>query len=357
MKAIRKLLPVIPVIVLCFSLVFSVAFTTPTFSADENNDAVSTTFFGDFKDDGKGCGVYLILNYALDILSWGIGSAAVVGIIVSGVLYLTAKGNENQVIKSKKRILEIVIGVAIYAVLYAGLNFLLPGGKLNTNVQCTATTVSSNYGHTNEWRTKVTDQNDGAKRIGSKDGGSSASDSFNVPAGSNAAKINASAKHIVWPKGTPKSKYKGNHSNGKGRYKNYVAAVKKMQKQGLPAKGHGFTRTPDCGKWVTAVVWYAGVDGKKYIPSEQYGKKHPEKWSVVKLGKRAYPKDLAAGDVLVFRGSNGAYHGAVVVNIGNNLYITEASYTLKLWGHVGGKITSKGYKYPGRTIWRIRAKG
>lgn len=150
MKTFRRLFPVLLACILVFGLVFA----APTFAADDDN-TVTTTFFGDFKDDGNGCGVFMILNYALDILSFGIGIAAIIGILVSGTLYLTAKGNENQTLKAKKRILEIVIGLAAYAVLYAGLNFLLPGGKLNTNVQCTSTTVNSDYGHTNEWRDRA----------------------------------------------------------------------------------------------------------------------------------------------------------------------------------------------------------
>jgi hypothetical protein len=40
---------------------------------------------------------------------------------------LTAKGNEEQVKKAKRRIAEIVLGLAAYVTVYALLSWLLPG--------------------------------------------------------------------------------------------------------------------------------------------------------------------------------------------------------------------------------------
>ncbi|MBQ3297163.1 hypothetical protein IJH01_03545, partial [Candidatus Saccharibacteria bacterium] len=65
------------------------------------DNSVSTTFFGDIQDDGEGCGVYMILNLILDILTYGIGIAAIIGISISGIMYLTSKGNEANTTKAK----------------------------------------------------------------------------------------------------------------------------------------------------------------------------------------------------------------------------------------------------------------
>ena len=118
----------------------------------DDTTTVDTTFFGNLEDDGKGCGVYTVIIFVVEMLTWGIGIAAIIGILVSGVYYLTAKGNEAQLTKSKHRIYEIVIGVLAYAVLYFALNFLLPGGNFNTSGQCAkSSTSSSNYGTQNSW--------------------------------------------------------------------------------------------------------------------------------------------------------------------------------------------------------------
>ncbi len=360
MKTIRKFLPIISVVVLCFSLIFSVALAAPTFAADENNDAISTTFFGDFKDDGKGCGVYMVLNYALDILSWGIGIAAIVGIIVSGILYLTAKGNENQVIKSKKRILDIVIGVAIYAVLYAGLNFLLPGGKLNTNVKCTATTVSSNYGHTNEWRTKVSDQNNGARKIG-PGGGESSSSPSNIKNVCNAPsqctwseRIAQTAELLAWPNKTPKSLYlktmyprtkcfKSWSQLTKGHpTKAFQQAYDKVRpdhwKHCTKKWGNGIALGASCDVFAGTVVRYSGYDKK--IPFGLNGQiphlKKSSKWKKVSSPKR--------GD---FCNRNG--HSSIYIGNGK---VAQAHYNSQ---SVGGKAfgrIEKG-KCGGMRIYRV----
>lgn len=120
-------------IALSISFTTTISLTTQVFAVD---NVVETTFFGNMKDDGNGCGVYTILNSVVDILSIGIGILAVIGITIVGIKYLTAKGNIEQTKKAKHRMLQIVIGLVAYVLLYAGIQWLLPGGKLNTNQQC-----------------------------------------------------------------------------------------------------------------------------------------------------------------------------------------------------------------------------
>ena len=67
-----------------------------------------------------------IIRFVVNILSIGVGIIAVIGITIAGIQYTTAGGNEEQTRKSKRRILEIVIGLAAYALLYAVLQFVLP---------------------------------------------------------------------------------------------------------------------------------------------------------------------------------------------------------------------------------------
>ena len=69
-----------------------------------------------------------ILNLVLDILVYGIGVAAVIGVVVAGILYLTARDNEAQAATAKRRLLEIVIGLIIWAAMWSILKLLIPGG-------------------------------------------------------------------------------------------------------------------------------------------------------------------------------------------------------------------------------------
>lgn len=105
-----------------------------------SNQIVETTLLGNLKDDGKGCGVYTILNLVIDVFSMGVGILGVIGISVVGLQYLTAKDNEQQATKAKRRMVEIIIGLVAYAVLYVGLQWLLPGAKLNDRPACETVT-------------------------------------------------------------------------------------------------------------------------------------------------------------------------------------------------------------------------
>ena len=66
-----------------------------------------------------------VLELAATILSIGVGILGVIGISVAGIQYLTAGGNEEKTRKAKRRIFEIVIGLAAYAVLHTALLWLV----------------------------------------------------------------------------------------------------------------------------------------------------------------------------------------------------------------------------------------
>lgn len=97
-------------------------------SSKECPDGVKTAMFGCVKDDGKGEPVFKLLGMVINIMTFGIGSLAVFGIVFSGFQYASARDNEAQVKKAKERITNIVIGLVVYAVAYAVISWLLPGG-------------------------------------------------------------------------------------------------------------------------------------------------------------------------------------------------------------------------------------
>lgn len=77
----------------------------------------------------NGEGIMCILNLIIDIMTVGVAGLATIGIGVSGIQYLTAGGSEEQTRKAKRRIFEIVVGLAAYALIYAFLKFILPSFK------------------------------------------------------------------------------------------------------------------------------------------------------------------------------------------------------------------------------------
>lgn len=84
-------------------------------------------------------GVSDILKLILNIVVYGLGAAAVLGVIIAGIMYMTARDNEAQVAKAKTRLFEVVIGLVAWAVMFAVLNWLIPGGLVgvdeNDNIQ------------------------------------------------------------------------------------------------------------------------------------------------------------------------------------------------------------------------------
>ena len=109
---------------------------TTAYADGEGDASTSATSSGaviltDCWEEAKGKdgeGIMCVLKIALDILTVGIGILGVLGIVIVGIQYLTAGGNEEQTRKAKRRMFEIVIGLVAYVLLYALLNWLLPGG-------------------------------------------------------------------------------------------------------------------------------------------------------------------------------------------------------------------------------------
>ena len=104
------------------------ATTNVAMAAAKGKNCVQTTLWGEVCEDETGSGIYKVLQSVVDVLTAGVGVAAVIGVIIAGIQYMTAAGNEAQMAKSKSRIIQIVIGLLLWALMWAGLQWLIPGG-------------------------------------------------------------------------------------------------------------------------------------------------------------------------------------------------------------------------------------
>lgn len=100
------------------------ASTATTFGAEA---AILTKCAERESNSQNGDGINCILELVVSVMTIGIGILAVIGIVISGIQYITAGGSEEQTRKAKRRIFEIVLGLAVYAVSYLLLQFFLPG--------------------------------------------------------------------------------------------------------------------------------------------------------------------------------------------------------------------------------------
>ena len=76
-------------------------------------------------------GIDSLLLLAVRVLVILIGVLGVIGVVISGIQYMTARDDPAQMTKAKNRIIHIAIGLVAYAVMWAFLQWLLPGGILN----------------------------------------------------------------------------------------------------------------------------------------------------------------------------------------------------------------------------------
>ena len=89
----------------------------------------------DAADSGGGdvsdTGVWKLLIWVLNIMMALVGLVATGSIIYAGILYSSAAGNSENVAKAKTIIINTAIGIAAFALMYLGLNWLIPGGIFN----------------------------------------------------------------------------------------------------------------------------------------------------------------------------------------------------------------------------------
>ncbi len=73
-------------------------------------------------------GIWAIVGVVLDVMLIGVGAAAVIGIIISGIQYMTSAGDPGAMTKAKNRLVQVVIGILAFGVMWVFLQWLIPGG-------------------------------------------------------------------------------------------------------------------------------------------------------------------------------------------------------------------------------------
>jgi hypothetical protein len=76
-------------------------------------------------------GLWGLLLMAINILTGLIVVAAIGGLVYAGILYTSSGGNADQTKKAMEFIRNVIIGIVAYAVMFAVLNFIIPGGLFN----------------------------------------------------------------------------------------------------------------------------------------------------------------------------------------------------------------------------------
>lgn len=82
---------------------------------------------------GSTCLYAKYVNPLIQLLSALVGLAVVISIIFGGIQYVTSAGDPQRAEAGKKRIVESLVGLAAFMLLYAFLQYITPGGILNVH--------------------------------------------------------------------------------------------------------------------------------------------------------------------------------------------------------------------------------
>jgi len=82
--------------------------------------------------DGEGSTALInIVKQVIQILTAGVGVAAVGAVIFGAVLYTTSEGSPDKIKKAREIWTNTVIGLLMFAFMVAITNFIIPGGVFN----------------------------------------------------------------------------------------------------------------------------------------------------------------------------------------------------------------------------------
>jgi hypothetical protein len=104
--------------------------------ADEKCAGVTTAIIKCDESGGstgslQNSGIWGLLILAIQILTAGVGVAALAGIVYGVILYTTSRGDPAGIKKAIEVIRNVVIGIVAYALMWSALNWLIPGGVFN----------------------------------------------------------------------------------------------------------------------------------------------------------------------------------------------------------------------------------
>jgi heme exporter protein D len=104
--------------------VFSWLAATCTYDKSKDWHSQLTTYF----DWGGACGIQELVIVFFNWLAVGVGIIVIVFVVVGAIQYITAAGNQEQAKKAIERIRNAVLALGLYLVMWAFINYFVPGG-------------------------------------------------------------------------------------------------------------------------------------------------------------------------------------------------------------------------------------
>jgi hypothetical protein len=81
-------------------------------------------------DKNTGGAILAYLALILSVLSKLVGAVIVLMLVVAGIQYITSMGDPGAIKDAKNKIVNAITALVLFLMMYAILNFLIPGGIL-----------------------------------------------------------------------------------------------------------------------------------------------------------------------------------------------------------------------------------
>ena len=78
--------------------------------------------------------VVCYIKPAIEFLSAGVGVVVIIMLIMGAIQYITSDGSPQAVGAAKKKMINAVLALLAFFLLFAFLNFIVPGGVFNTGI-------------------------------------------------------------------------------------------------------------------------------------------------------------------------------------------------------------------------------
>jgi hypothetical protein len=122
-----RVIRVLTAIIAATTIIFA---APPVFAVDDacNGNVFKVNCNSGEGGSNNGGGLFEVLNIFVNVLTVGVVIAATGGVIFAALRYTQARDNAESMAGAKKMIINIIIGLIVWAIFWVALQWLLPGG-------------------------------------------------------------------------------------------------------------------------------------------------------------------------------------------------------------------------------------
>ena len=109
----------------------------------EGKNCIDTLLFGQVCDNCHGSAIFELVGNCISIISVGVLMLATIGFLIAGVVIITARDNSGKIAEARNRMMQIIIGIAVFALMSIIADFIVPGGVVRVAEEGTCPEVAA----------------------------------------------------------------------------------------------------------------------------------------------------------------------------------------------------------------------